>query len=128
MPPGASEPAFPSASPTRACQPLSAAKAIPGAPARRAANAIFRILNLIIVLPQLLGWPIGPAILNRAFPSPSLKPSLAAGSLRPRDDRSAAADRCSLHAGLHWPLPSRRRRRAATPSPLPWLLSAPSQL
>src|SRR6266404_2961952 len=128
MPPGASEPAFPSASPTRACQPLSAARASPGAPARSAASANFRILNLIIILPQLLGWPIGPAILNQAFPSPSSKPSPAAGSPRPLHDRSAAADRYSLHASLHWLLPPRRRRRTATPSPLPWPLSAPPQL
>src|SRR6266550_2135918 len=119
MPPGASEPVFPSASPTRACQPLSAAKASPGPPARRAASANFRILNLILLLPQLLGGPIGPAILNQVFPSPSSKPSPAKGSPRPLRDRSASVDRCSLHAGLHWLLPPRRRRRTTTPSPWP---------
>src|SRR5207253_1758387 len=55
MPPGASEPAFPSASPTRACQPLSAAKASEGAPATRTASANFRTLNLTIDPPSVIG-------------------------------------------------------------------------
>src|SRR2546421_11559555 len=67
MPPGVSEPVFPSASPTRACQPSSAAKARPGAPVRSAASSNCRRWKLIVILRQTLMRNLGPPLSVKLF-------------------------------------------------------------